>query len=122
MASFRKLHKRFEVVLPRIVRHARVMFRFIKCYHTKEDKIQEVRGYCWKWVRATPQTRQEVVEVRLATGRLRVQGRQERPQDRGHDGARRDERDQPAAARLLHLQAARLLDGEHQPARRSPDR
>ena len=47
----RKLHARFTAVLPRIVRHARVMFRFIKCYHTKEDKIQEVRGYCWKWIR-----------------------------------------------------------------------
>ncbi len=46
----RILHQRFAAVLPRIVRHARVMFRFIKCYHTKEDRIQEVRGYTWKWI------------------------------------------------------------------------
>ena len=46
-----KLKARFEAILPRIVRHARVQFHHIRCYHTREDKIQEVRGYCWKWIR-----------------------------------------------------------------------
>ncbi len=45
------LHRLFEAVLPRIVRHARVYFRWIKCWHTKEDKIQEVRSHCWKWIK-----------------------------------------------------------------------
>ncbi len=45
------LHARFEAVLPRIVRHARVMFRHIKCWHTLQDKLQEVRSLCWKWIR-----------------------------------------------------------------------
>ena len=49
--AFRKLHARFASVLPRIVRHARVIFRSIKCWHTKEDKIAEVVDHCWVWVR-----------------------------------------------------------------------
>lgn len=48
----RVLHRRFAAVLPRIVRHAHVVFRHVKCWHTKQDKVQEVRGLCWKWVRA----------------------------------------------------------------------
>jgi hypothetical protein len=48
--SRRALHHHFVAVLPRIVRHARVVFRFVKCWHTKEDKVQEVRSLCWKWV------------------------------------------------------------------------
>jgi hypothetical protein len=46
-----KLKARFTAVLPRIVRHARVQFCHIKCWHTKEDKIAEVQAHCWKWVR-----------------------------------------------------------------------
>ena len=53
------LHAQFESVLPRIERHARVMFRFIKCHHTKEDKIQEVRGFCWKWIAELDQNGKE---------------------------------------------------------------
>ncbi len=45
------LHTRFMSILPRIVRHARVMFRHVRCWHTQQDKIQEVRSLCWKWVR-----------------------------------------------------------------------
>jgi hypothetical protein len=39
------LHARFTAVLPRIERHARCYFRWIKCWHTQEDKVQEVRTY-----------------------------------------------------------------------------
>src|ERR1700733_7767846 len=45
------LHRHFVSVLPRIVRHARIVFRFVRCWHTKQDKIQEVRSLCWKWVK-----------------------------------------------------------------------
>jgi hypothetical protein len=46
-----KLKARFESVLPRIERHALVMFRSVHCWHTRQDKLQEVRSLCWKWVR-----------------------------------------------------------------------
>ncbi len=59
MARSRKLKARFEAVLPRIVRHARVMFRHVKCWHTKQDKLQEVRSLCWKWVRQLHQRGQQ---------------------------------------------------------------
>jgi hypothetical protein len=49
--SRRALHCRFLTVLPRIERHARIVFRYIKCWHTKQDKIQEVRSLTWKWIR-----------------------------------------------------------------------
>lgn len=51
MATPRTLKRLFESVLPRIVRHARVYFRGIKCWHTFQDKVQEVRSLCWKWVK-----------------------------------------------------------------------
>lgn len=51
MAHSQRLHARFEEALPRIERHARVVFRSVSCQDTREDKVQEVRGLCWKWVR-----------------------------------------------------------------------
>lgn len=45
------LHARFQEALPRIERHARVVFCSVKCQDTREDKVQEVRGLCWKWIR-----------------------------------------------------------------------
>ena len=47
----RVLHHRFLSILPVILRHARVYFRHVKCWHTKEDRIAEVRALCWKWFR-----------------------------------------------------------------------
>ena len=116
------LHARFESVLPRIVRHARVMFRNVKCYHTKEDKIQEVRGYCWKWVRQLHKARQEWWHFVSSSRRLRLSSGPERPQDRRHDRQGCHERDRPAAARLLRRQAPGLQHREHQPAGRGPHR
>lgn len=49
--QLRQFHARFAPFLPRIERHAQVFFRWIKCFHTKQDKLQEVRSLCWKWVR-----------------------------------------------------------------------
>lgn len=48
--QLRHLHARFASILPRIERHARVFFRWIKCWHSKNDKIQEASALCWKWV------------------------------------------------------------------------
>ncbi len=49
--SLRRLHARYNAILPRIVRHARVVFRYVKCWHTKEDKVAEAVGHCWKWIK-----------------------------------------------------------------------
>ena len=37
-----KLKTHFETELPRIERHAKIFFRWIRCWHTKQDKLQEV--------------------------------------------------------------------------------
>jgi len=39
----------FQTALPRIVRHARVYFRHLRCCHRKADCISEVVSLCWKW-------------------------------------------------------------------------
>ena len=62
--SRRVLHARFQSVLPRIERHARVFFRWIKCWHTKQDKLQEVRSLAWKWIKRLHQAGKDVVGVR----------------------------------------------------------
>jgi hypothetical protein len=54
-----RLHRRYLAVLPRIVRHARCYFRWVKCFHTKEDKVQEVSSHCWKWVRLLHKARKK---------------------------------------------------------------
>ncbi len=45
----RVLHRRFLSILDKIVRHARVYFRHVKCWHTKEDRIQETVDLAWHW-------------------------------------------------------------------------
>ncbi len=41
--------RRFERHMPRIRRHAAVIFRDVKCYHARQDKIQDVLGIAFKW-------------------------------------------------------------------------
>jgi hypothetical protein len=36
-------------VLPRVLAHGRVYFRNVKCHHTKEELLAEMRALCWKW-------------------------------------------------------------------------
>ena len=43
------LHVRFLLLLPRIVTHAQVFFRGIKCPVQKEDKVQECVALGWQW-------------------------------------------------------------------------
>lgn len=44
----RRLFTRF---LPRIERYARIYFHSIKCWHRKEDCVQEAIALSWKWFR-----------------------------------------------------------------------
>jgi hypothetical protein len=53
------LERRYLAVLPRIVRHARIVFRCVRCWHTRQDKIQEVRALCWRWVRQLHRARRK---------------------------------------------------------------
>jgi hypothetical protein len=41
----------FLAVLPKLLRHARIRFRFVRCPHEREDLIQEVLAYGLKWTR-----------------------------------------------------------------------
>ena len=43
------VHASFLAALPRIVRHAQVYFRFIKCPHRKEEMIAETVALAWSW-------------------------------------------------------------------------
>jgi hypothetical protein len=45
----RVLHRRFLSILPRIRLHAKVYFRHVKCWHTKEDRIAETIDLAWQW-------------------------------------------------------------------------
>lgn len=47
--SRRVLHRRFLSIMPRIQLHAKFYFRHVKCWHTKEDRIQEAIDLAWKW-------------------------------------------------------------------------
>jgi hypothetical protein len=59
----RILHRRFLSILPVILRHARVYFRAIKCYHTKEDRIAEVRALCWNWFKRLTELGKDACEL-----------------------------------------------------------
>jgi hypothetical protein len=43
------LHEGFLTLLPRIVVHARICFRHVKCPHQKEDAIAEAIALAWRW-------------------------------------------------------------------------
>ncbi len=44
-----QMRRDFELALPRIQRHAEVVFRSVRCVHRKEDCIAEVVALSWKW-------------------------------------------------------------------------
>jgi hypothetical protein len=41
----------FLAVLPTVLRHARIQFRFVRCAHERDDLLQEVLAYGLKWTR-----------------------------------------------------------------------
>ncbi len=41
----------FLAVLPTVLRHAQIRFRFVRCAHEREDLLQEVLAYGLKWTR-----------------------------------------------------------------------
>jgi hypothetical protein len=43
------LHVRFLLLLPRIVTHARIVFRGVRCPVKQEDRVQECVALGWKW-------------------------------------------------------------------------
>jgi hypothetical protein len=43
------LQARFLFILPKIECHGRCVFRHLKCWHTKEDRIAETVAISWKW-------------------------------------------------------------------------
>lgn len=45
------LHAQFLQLLPRLEKHAAILFRHIECPAKKADKIAEVLGLAWKWLR-----------------------------------------------------------------------
>lgn len=47
--SRRELHRRFLSILGRVRLHAKIYFRHVKCWHTREDRIAETIDLCWKW-------------------------------------------------------------------------
>lgn len=46
-----RLQARFQTVLPRIERHARIFFRWVRCWQQREDRVAETIGLAWKWFR-----------------------------------------------------------------------
>jgi hypothetical protein len=46
-----ELQARFLAVLPRIERHARIFFRWVRCWQQREDRVAETIGLAWKWFR-----------------------------------------------------------------------
>lgn len=47
--SVSQLQTAFLALQARIVRHAQIYFRDIRCSHRRSDCIAEVIGLCWKW-------------------------------------------------------------------------
>jgi hypothetical protein len=41
----------FLAVLPAILRHAQIQFRFVRCAHEREDLLQEALAYGLRWAR-----------------------------------------------------------------------
>jgi hypothetical protein len=50
-ARLRALQLAFLSIVPRIERHGRVYFRYVKCPDRKVDAIREMVDLCWKWFR-----------------------------------------------------------------------
>jgi hypothetical protein len=47
--SLSRLQQSFLALLPRIEAHARVMFRWIRCAHRRDDLVAEAVAIAWKW-------------------------------------------------------------------------
>lgn len=48
-ASVDQVQANFLIALSRIVRHAKVYFRHVRCRHRQADCVSEAVGLCWKW-------------------------------------------------------------------------
>lgn len=43
------LREHFLAILPRIQRQARIYFRHVRCYQSRDEKIAETVAVCWRW-------------------------------------------------------------------------
>lgn len=63
----------FVAVLPAVLRHARIRFRFVRCAHEREDLLQEALAYALKWTRILWERGRDVREFPAALARYAVQ-------------------------------------------------
>ena len=104
-----ELQNRFLKILPRIEKHARVVFRWIKCQDRKEDFICEMIALIWKWILRLTARGKDPMEF-IATladyaGRQVRAGRRLCGQDRSKDVL------SPRAQRTRGFVVASLPDG-----------
>jgi hypothetical protein len=64
------LHVRFLLLLPRIVTHAQVFFRGVKCPVQKEDKVQECVALGWRWFLRLSEQGKDVFDFPMAFAAL----------------------------------------------------
>jgi hypothetical protein len=69
-ACFDVLHVRFLLLLPRIVTHAQVFFRGIRCPVQKEDKVQECVALGWQWFLRLTEQGKDVFDFPMAFASL----------------------------------------------------
>ena len=61
----------FLKILPRIVQHARISFRMLRCSQRRAEAVQEVVALTWKWFRALLARGKDAARVRRGPGPLR---------------------------------------------------
>jgi hypothetical protein len=83
------LEAQFLGVLPRIVTHAQIAFRGVRCPSRKEDLISETLGLCWAWYRRLAargrDPRQFVSALATFAARAARSGRRLAGQESGND-------------------------------------
>jgi hypothetical protein len=53
--SLPQLQEVFLAIQPRLLRHAHIYFRHVRCRQRRADHIAEMIGLCWKWFRSMAQ-------------------------------------------------------------------
>ena len=64
------LHARFLRLLPKIVTHARIVFRGVRCPLKQEDKVQECVALGWKWFLCLSERGKDVFDFPMAFAAL----------------------------------------------------
>jgi hypothetical protein len=102
------MHAHFLAILPRIVTHARIRFRYLRCPGRRDDAVAEVVAVCWKWYVRLSQQGKDIDEFVSAFADFAVRhvrsGRRLCGQERARDVC------SPAAQRR-HAFTVEALDG-----------